>query len=304
MDRIAVMGAGAVGCYYGALLALAGHPVTLIGRTALAEAVTARGLRLDRAGAQLISHPAATADPAGVAGARLVLFAVKSGDTEEAGRAIAPHLAADAIVLSLQNGISNAERLAAVLGRPVVPVVVYVATEMAGPGHVIHHGRGELVLGDGPGAAEAAAMLAAAGIPTQVSPEAATALWTKFVLNCCWNAVSALTGRPYGVIGKGEGARALMADVLAECRAVATASGITLPADLWQSVLAIAETMPGQISSTAQDLRRGRPTEIDHLNGEVVRRAAAVGLAAPVNNALWSMVKLAGTPQPVPRAPQ
>lgn len=296
MDRIAVMGAGAVGGYYGALLAGAGHPVTLIGRAALAEAVASRGLWLDRAGERLVTHPAATTDPAGVAGARLVLFAVKSGDTEEAGRAIAPHLAPDAIVLSLQNGISNAERLAAVLGCPVVPVVVYVATELAGPGHVIHHGRGELVLGDAPGADAAAQILAAAGIPASVSPAAETTLWTKFAINCCWNAVSALTGRPYGVIGADPAARALMADALAECRAVAAASGIALPPDLWQTVLAIADTMPGQMSSTAQDLRRGRPTEIDHLNGEVARRAAALGLAAPVNNALWTLVRLAAPP--------
>jgi 2-dehydropantoate 2-reductase len=287
--QIAVMGAGAVGCYYGALLAQAGEAVTLIGRPALVQAVRDRGLLLEKAGQTVAVALATSEDPAAVAGADLVIISVKSGDSAEAARRIAPHLAPEATVLSLQNGISNAETLSQGLGRPVIPVVVYVATDMAGPGHVRHHGRGELIFAPGPGADAAAARFAAAGIPAQVTPEARSAMWIKFIINCCFNALSALTRQPYGVIAAQPGAWDMMRDVMAECTALARAEGIALPAMLE----AIATQMTAQYSSTAQDMMRGKPTEIDFLNGEVVRRAARHGLAVPVNRALWVMVKLA-----------
>ncbi|AOZ69572.1 2-dehydropantoate 2-reductase [Rhodobacter xanthinilyticus] len=290
--KVAVMGAGAVGCYYGAKLAQAGEAVTLIGRPALVEAVAARGLIFETGGETHAVALEASLDPGAVAGADLVLFAVKSGDTEAAGRAIAPHLAPGAVVLSLQNGVSNAERLSAVLGRPVVPVVVYVAAEMAGPGHMRHNGRGELILAQAPGAEAAAARLAAAGVAVEVSAEAAVVMWTKFTVNCAFNAISAVARLPYGRIWPQPGVEQLMRDVMGECVAVAAAEGIVLPETLWEVIHAVAVQMEGQFSSTAQDLMRGRPSEIDYLNGEIVRRAAALGLPAPANNALWVMVKL------------
>lgn len=291
--RIAIMGAGAVGCYYGALLAIAGESVTLIGRPALRDAVRDRGLLLERQGRIELVRMATATEADAVTGADLVLVCVKSPDTESAARAIAPHLAPEAVVLSLQNGVGNAERLAAVLGRPVLPVVVYVATQMAGPGHVVHHGRGELVVGTGPGADIAAATLRRAGIPTEISATTESALWSKLVINCALNAISAVTRQPYGRIVTTPGAIDLMRGVVAECLAVARASGVSLPDDLWPQVERICATMPGQFSSTAQDMMRGRPTEIDHLNGEILRRAEALGVPVPLNNALVVMVKLA-----------
>lgn len=293
--RIAVMGAGAVGCYYGAMLALAGEDVVLIGRPALVEGALAGGLVLEKGGALLRTAPAVSADPAAVVGADLVLFCVKSPDTETAGAAIAPHLAPGATVLSLQNGVGNAERLAAVIGRPVLPAVVYVAVTMTGPARVLHRGRGELVIGAGAGAEAAAARLRAAAIPTEVSAGAEAALWAKLVINCALNAISAVTQQPYGRILAAEGGTALMQGLVAECRSVAEARGIALPADIWDQVLRIARTMPEQTSSTAQDLARGRRSEIAFLNGEIARQAAALGLSAPLNAALTTLVQLAET---------
>lgn len=290
--RIAVMGAGAVGCFYGARLAQAGADVVLIGRPALADAVAAQGLLLEMGGERIAVPLAASADPAAVAGADLVLFCVKSGDTEAAGRQIAPHLAPGAQVLSLQNGVGNAERLAAVTGGPVLPAVVYVAAQMGGPGHVIHRGRGDLVLGDGPGAEAVAARLRAAGIEAAVSAQTVAAQWEKLVINCALNAVSALTAAPYGRIVAQPGALDLMQGVVAECQAVAAASGVALPGGIWDQVLRIAEVMPTQISSTAQDMQRGRATEIDYLNGEIARRGQALGLPVPLNAALTALVRL------------
>ncbi|MDZ4252634.1 MAG: 2-dehydropantoate 2-reductase [Sulfuritalea sp.] len=290
--KIAVMGAGAVGCYYGGMLARAGHAVVLVGRPQHVAAIERDGLLLDAQSFREHVALAATADAGGVAGAQLVLCCVKSTDTAAAAAAMAPHLAADAIILSLQNGVDNAERLQASLGREVLPAVVYVATEMAGPGHVKHHGRGELVIGPSRHGAELAQLFAAAGVPVQISDNVAGALWTKLIINCAWNALSAITQLPYGRVAAGAGVDQVMRDIVAECLAVAQAAGVTLPGDIHQAVADIARTMPGQLSSTAQDLARGKRSEIDHLNGFVLRRGEALGIATPVNRVLHALVRL------------
>ena len=290
--NVAVLGAGAVGCYYGFLLARAGHAVTLIGRPALVAAVEAGGLVLESAAGRATVPVRATVAGDGVAGADVVLVCVKSGDTEAAGAMVAPHLTASATILSLQNGVDNAERLAAVLGRPVVPVAVYVATEMIGPGQVRHNGRGDLILGASAASEGIAAALTASCIPTTVSDRALDALWGKLILNCAYNALSALTQLPYGRLVQGEGVVAAMTDVVRECGAVAGAAGVSVPADILETVLGLSVTMAGQRSSTAQDLARGRPSEIDHLNGYVVRTGAALGIPTPANRMLHTLVKL------------
>ncbi|GEP09238.1 2-dehydropantoate 2-reductase [Methylobacterium gnaphalii] len=285
------MGAGAVGCYYGGLLARAGHSVTLIGRQQHVDAVRERGLLLETDAGRETVPMAAAMNMSGAAGAELVLVCVKSDDTEDVGRALLAHLSPDATLLSMQNGVDNAERMTAVVGREVVPVAVYVATEMAGPGHVKHNGRGDLIIGRRPASETIAAAFTAAGIPTTISANAIDALWGKLILNCAYNALSAVTQLPYGRLMNVAGVEAVMTDLVKECTAVATASGITIPADCLQSVLALAEAMPEQFSSTAQDLSRGRASEIDHLNGFIVRRGEALNVPTPVNRVLHTLVK-------------
>ena len=290
---VAVMGAGSVGCYFGALLARAGHPVTLIGRPSHMQAINAQGLRLQTASEDLHIPLATNTDAKAVAGADVVLLCVKSTDTETAAAQIKPHLAAHAQVLSLQNGVDNAQRLQAVLGtQAVAPAVVYVATGMAGPGHVRHFGRGELVIAPCPQAREIAQQFSAAQIPTSISESVTAALWQKLIINCIYNALSALTQMPYGWLVAQEGALTVMNEIAAECKAVALADGVQLPNTLDEAVAAIARTMPGQMSSTAQDLARGKPTEIDHLNGYVVKRGLALNIATPSNRMLQLLVQM------------
>ena len=292
--KIAVMGAGAVGCYFGGLLARAGHDVVLVARPAHVQAIRSHGLRLQTRTFDAQVPLRASTEASAVHGAECVLVCVKSSDSVRAAQAMAPHLDPGAAVFSLQNGVDNAERLQTVLERPVAAAVVYVATEMAGPGHVRHHGRGELVLAPSPASSVLAAALAAAGVPVQVSDNVAGALWAKLVLNCAYNAISALTGLSYGpIVHNAElDTAATLADVVRECQAVAAASGIALPGTLLQDVLGLAATMPSQHSSTAQDLARGRRSEIDHLNGFIVRRGEALGIATPTNRLLYTLVRL------------
>jgi 2-dehydropantoate 2-reductase len=300
------MGAGAVGCYFGAMLARAGAQVRLIGRPALVDAVTRDGLQFE--GISFKGHIplSATTDPASVAGAGLVLFSVKSPDTETAARAIAPHLAPGTVVLSLQNGVDNFERLRAHLANVVVPAVVYVAAEIPKPGVVRHNGRGDLVIGEfGPrqpgGAliADLAAYLAGKNIPTRISDNVEGELWWKLTLNCAYNPVSALGRSRYGPMMAMPQVRHVMADAVREIIRLAEAKGVRIAMpDPVEATLHFGDSMPQAVSSTAQDLKRGRPTEIDYLNGYVVRECDARGLPAPVNRTLHALIKLLELPKP------
>jgi 2-dehydropantoate 2-reductase len=290
--KIAVMGAGAVGCYYGGMLARAGHDVMLIGRPQHVEAIERQGLRLETQTFDERIRVSASTEASAMQGARLVLFCVKSTDTESGAAAIEPHLAPDALVLSLQNGVDNADRLRALLPQEVIAAAVYIGVEMAGPGHVRHHGRGELVIEPSTASDEVARALIEAGVPTDISDNVRGALWAKLILNCAYNALSAITQLPYGRLVKGEGIPAVMRNVVDECLAVAKADDVTIPGDVDAAVRKIAETVPSQYSSTAQDLARGKRSEIDHLNGLIVRRGEALGVATPTNRLLHAIVKL------------
>jgi 2-dehydropantoate 2-reductase len=291
--KVAVMGAGAVGSYFGGMLARAGHDVTLIARAQHVEAIRQNGLRMQTRSFDEQVRLHASADVAAAKDADLILFCVKSTDTEAAGAQLLPHLRPDALVLCLQNGVDNADRLRGVLpASQVAAAVVYVATEMAGPGHVRHHGRGELVIEPSPASQAVAEAFIAAAVPTEVSANVRGALWLKLIINCAYNAVSAIAQRPYGENVQGPGIREVMRDTVAECLAVAGAEGITLAGDVDAAIANIEQSMPGQYSSTAQDLARGKITEIDYLNGLIVRRGAAHGIATPVNRTLWALVKL------------
>ncbi len=291
-SRYVVVGAGAVGCFFGGMLARAGIPVTLVGRPVHVDAIRAHGLRLQTT--TFDEHIAidASTDIAAVAAADVVLFCVKSTDSQATARQLLPLLKPGAVVLSMQNGVENAEIVRGELPHTVIPAVVYVATEMAGPGHLRHHGRGELVIGESDASAAIVADFAQAGVPVQVDANVMGALWAKLIVNCAYNALSAISQKTYGALVKVSGIADLMTIVVDECIAVARADGIAVPGDPYEAVRRIAHTMEGQYSSTAQDVARGKPNEIDFLNGYVVRRGRAHGIATPVNQTLLSLVKL------------
>jgi 2-dehydropantoate 2-reductase len=293
--KVAVMGAGAVGSYYGGMLARAGHDVALIGRPQHVEAIARQGLRLETHSFDERLRVAASTDESTVQAAQLVLFCVKSTDTESAAAAIKPYLAADAVVLSLQNGVENAQRVRALLPQEVIAAVVYIGVQMGGPGHVRHHGRGELLIELSQSSKQLAQTLIAAGIPTEISDDVRGALWVKLIINCAYNALSAITQLPYGRLVQGEGIPAVIRDIVDECVAVAKAEGVAIPGDIHAIVRGIGEAMPDQYSSTAQDLARGKRSEIEHLNGLIVRRGTALGVPIPANRLLLAIIRLIET---------
>jgi 2-dehydropantoate 2-reductase len=217
---------------------------------------------------------------------------------------LAPHLASGAIVVSLQNGVDNAERIRSCVHGDVVPAVVYVAAEMAGPGHVKHSGRGDLIIGhlgprDAADQAEPrelvnlADLFTRAAIPCRISEDIRVDLWTKLIMNCAYNGISALTRTRYGQLANDPATREVIQRTVEEVVAVAQALGIRISSGVLDDVWMLgSHMMPGALSSTAQDIGRGKRTEIDALNGHVVRRGAELGVPTPVNQALSALVKM------------
>ena len=290
--HVAVVGAGAVGCYFGGMLARAGLPVTLIGRPLHVEAVQKNGLRLETQSFDEQIALKASAEPNAVADADVVLFCVKSTDSLTTAQQIAPYLKPNAVLLSLQNGVENADMIRSVLTQQVIASVVYVATEMAGPGHLKHFGRGELVIAQSPASESIAAVFERASVPVECVADVRGAQWAKLIINCAYNALSAIAQKPYAALVEVAGVSDLMAEVVDECLRVAVADGVTVSGDIHAATRRIAQTMAGQYSSTAQDVARGKPNEIDYLNGYVVRRGREHGIATPINQTLLTLVKL------------
>jgi 2-dehydropantoate 2-reductase len=308
--HIAVVGAGAVGSFYGAMLARAGHRVTLIGRPAHVHAITRNGLKLDLAASsttEIIQIEAST-ELSSLHIADLVLFCVKSTDSASVALQIAPHLSPNALIMSLQNGVENSNLIAKQVANVVIPCVVYVATEIPAPGCVKHHGRGDLVIGAmlasrlrDPQKAlqEIVELFDSAQVPVQISPNVMAELWSKLMINCAFNAISGLAQIQYGKLAALEPVRSTQTALVKEVIAVAHADGIHLSETVaLQAVEQISVTMGSQKSSTAQDMARSKLSEIDHLNGFIVRRGQALGVATPVNQALFALVKLVESTYP------
>lgn len=300
IKKVVVLGAGAVGCYFGGMLARSGKNVLLIARDNHVNAIKKNGLFMECQSFQ--EHVAVDASTTikGVADADLILVCVKSPDTKSAMQEIKDLINPNALILSLQNGIDNTERISQVVSNKVLPAVVYVATSMSGDGHVKHFGRGELIIGN-MGQIELISselqkicdLFLNANIPCTISGEIQRELWLKFLVNCSYNGISAIGQISYGEMVQDENIKNLIDDLTAEFLLVAQHESIHISAaDAKMTNEQIAKTMAGQKSSTAQDLMRHKPTEIDYLNGLIVQKATQYGLDVPNQKAIYALVKM------------
>jgi 2-dehydropantoate 2-reductase len=295
--RLAVVGAGAVGGYFGGLMARAGAPVVMIGRKSFVEAVKPKGIFLDTLNFSEFVRVEVSTELEAAIDAEIVFFCVKTTDTAVTACELAPFLAPESIILSLQNGVESVQQIQAAANITASQAVVYVAASVPEPGRVKHVGRGDLVIGPETEQSEMlAALLLRAEIPCRISNNIEGELWTKLIWNCALNAISALGRAKYGRIAESANARRLMETVIEEVLAVARAARVVLPGieNTEQGMagamkIAMAEAM----SSTAQDLNRAKLTEIDSLNGFIARRGSELGVPTPVNHALFTLVKLA-----------
>jgi 2-dehydropantoate 2-reductase len=230
---------------------------------------------------------------------QIILLCVKANDTSATARQMAQFVRPDAVIVCLQNGVENAVEVRAAANIPALPAVVYVAVSVPEPGRVKHLARGDLIIGPpSERTAHLADVFTRAGVPCRLSDNIEGELWLKLLRNCALNAISALGHVRYGQIVQSADAKKVMQEIVDEVLAVARAAGVVLPGVHdgeagMAAAMELAAQMADAFSSTAQDLDRSRLTEIDALNGYIARRGAELGVAAPVNHALFTLVKLA-----------
>jgi len=290
--RIAVMGAGGVGGYFGARLAAAGHDVVFIARGRHLAAMQTSGLRIESPVGDLHLAPtSAVAEPHEVGRADVIMFAVKMADTDTAAQALKPLVAAGAAVFTFQNGVESADRLAAVLGADaVVPGVARIASHISKPGVITQTGTfARLEFGEASGQASARTKAfleacTASGIDA-ISPDNITRnIWMKFALLAPFSGLTSLIRSPIGPIRDDARASALLRKAVEEVVAVGTALGKGLSAaDVERTLKAIASLPYEMTSSMAHDLAAGKPLEINGLSGAVVRLGSSCGVAAPTH---------------------
>ena len=296
--RVAVMGAGAVGSFLGARLARCGVDVTLIARGAHLAALQQYGLRVESPTGDLTVAVPAAGEPSRVGVVDLVLFCVKSYDTEAAAAACRPLVGSATTVLVLQNGVDNEEKVAAQLGwEPVVSGVIYIGVELVGPGVIHHHDGGTLQLGELDGRLServraCGELFRRAGLPCEVVDDIQVRKWEKFLFNCALNAMTALTGRRLPALLALVESRRLFEEAVREAARVARRHGIALRDDAEERVLSKARSMD-IASSMLTDLQRGRPLEVEAFNGVVVRLGRRHGVATPVHEVLYALLKAA-----------
>ncbi len=288
-----------MGCLFGGALARAGHRVTLVDPDpATVAALTTRGVRWWQGERWEDIPVGATREPAAAGPADLALVLVKAPHTAAAAAGLPALLAPEAPALTLQNGLGGGEVLAACLGadRVLVGVTAQGAT-LLGPGEARHGGRGETVLGPcrgvSPAAEGVAQLLDGALGPARAVADPWPLVWRKLAINCAINPLAALTGALNGELPVRPEAVALMAAAVGEVVAVARGAGIDLgdPEALVRAVLGVARATGANRASMGQDVDRGRPTEIDFINGAVVREGRRCGIPTPVNQTLAQLVK-------------
>ncbi|SRR5581483_7806541 len=295
--RIAVMGSGAVGGYFGARLAAAGENVAFIARGAHLEAMRRDGLCVKSVGGDFRAHGVFTDNPREVGPVALVLFCVKSYDTESVSAMLAPIIRPRTVVLSLQNGVDNADRLASRWGRDrVLGGVVYLGAQLSAPGTITHSAGGRIVLGaldapDSEAARAAESILSAAQIPCSVSPEIRKVMWSKLVWNAPFCAISCLARATVSEILESEPLRGQAAACMEEVREAARIAGVELPPSIVDDTFNFSRGLGGFKPSMLQDLEAGKPLEYQALNGIVVDLLARAGKKAPVNGACRAVLQ-------------
>ncbi len=300
--RIAVMGAGGMGGYLGARLALAGQDVALIARGAHLEAIRAHGLRVTGRESLHVDPIVATDAPAAVGPVDVVLFCVKLYDTESAAGAIAPLLGPETMVVSVQNGVESAQRIDAVLGAGrTLPGAAYFPANIVSPGEVAYLGRipGKplIAFGEARGGTSARARAFAdvclgAGIDAEVFEDTERMIWEKFCLIAGLSAATALTRCDVGTVRGDRDTRWLLCEAVAEAARVARARGVGLPADTEARIIEFVDGNPADgKASQLVDLERGRRLELEWLSGAVVRIGREVDVSTPVHATVYAGLK-------------
>jgi len=299
--KIYILGAGAVGCYFGGMLARAHHDVTFIARPGRVTALNEFGLEMDCKAFHETIRVKASSDLSTLNDADLVLLSVKSLDTERMLSEVKAILPSKAVILSLQNGVANIDIASKIVVNPIYAAVVYVAAGMIGQRTMKHHGRGELLIGgleqggpaDDQNLQEICKLFEIAGVPCSIAPQIKRDMWLKFLVNCSFNAISGIGQIAYGEMMKSRSIVKLIEDITKEFLTIAAHENVSITmSEALAANQSIATTMVTQVSSTAQDLARGKMTEIDFLNGYIVELGRRYKVATPYNESVYALVKM------------
>ncbi len=295
--KVGIAGAGAVGCHYGSLLQQAGHDVRLLARGTHLAALQNDGLLHTSPDGQTRLAVRADDDAALLADAEVILLTSKLTDLAGMLGRIAPHVADDVLLVTLQNGVvapEMAER--AFPAHAVAAGTAFIGVRIERPGVIVHSAAGGIHMGPwrhGPGEGHFRPLLAAlqaAGVPAREEPDVRLMLWRKLLWNIGFNALTAITRRHAREMAAGEETLSLVRAAMAEAVAVAQAAGIGLNESDIDKHVQVTLGMGPVKTSMWQDIERGRPTEVDHINGYVARRGAELGVATPVNGMLTVLV--------------
>jgi 2-dehydropantoate 2-reductase len=302
--KIAIIGAGGVGGYFGARLAAAGHEVAFVARGAHKDAIKAKGLTVHSPLGDLhLPAPDVVDDPAAVGPREAVLFCVKLWDVPGAAEILRPMLGRESCVVPIQNGVSVTDTLSGLLGAAqVLGAVTQISASIEAPGVIRHHGDfARLIFGEPggePGGGSSArlerlaAACRAAGIEARVSPDIAVEIWVKFIFLAAMAGATAFYRAPIGEIRDDPERWARLEAMVRETAAVGRAKGVALPEDAEESSLGFLRKLPPAMKSSMQlDLERGRRLELEWLNGEVVRLGQELGVPTPETAAVYEALK-------------
>jgi 2-dehydropantoate 2-reductase len=296
--RIAVIGTGAVGGYFGARLAAGGHDLAFIARGRHLHALCANGLKVISPNGDLnVKNALFTDDSAKIGPVDLVLFCVKSYDTEAAAEQLKPLVAERTQILSLQNGVDNPDKLALVFNPDqILPAVVYVGAQLTAPGVVSHSNGGRIIFGqsDG-GTGESSKLLQQtlvdADIPCEISAAIQKMQWIKLLWNAPFCAISCLTRANVKQIVESESLSGLALDCMTEVQAAARARAIELRREQFDEIMTFSRGLGTFKPSMLQDLEAGKPLEYQAFNGIVVQTLRQAGAPAPINQAFYATLK-------------
>jgi 2-dehydropantoate 2-reductase len=296
--RIAVMGTGAVGGFFGAKLAAAGHQLAFIARGRHLRALRENGLRVTSQNGNLqIDKAQFTKDTATIGNVDAILFCVKSYDTEVAAEQIKQLVSDQTLILSLQNGVDNPDKLGRVFDPgQILPAVVYVGAQLTAPGVVTHANGGRIIFGqiDG-GVSESSKslrqILSNAGIPCEISADIQKIQWTKLLWNAPFCAISCLAYANVKQIVESESLTALALDCMAEVQTAAGTRNIELRREQFDEIMAFSRTLGAFKPSMLQDLEAGKPLEYEAFNGIVVQMLRRAGILAPINQVFYATLK-------------
>ncbi len=303
--KIVIVGPGAMGCLFGALLAESGEEVWLLDhRQERARELAEQGIRVEGISGDHHARVHATVEPKEAAGAGLIIVCVKSYDTAAVARRIKEFAGRETLILTLQNGAGNLEELAGVLGpERLLGGVTSQGATMLGPGHVRHAGRGDTIIGPYQKESqkskgkrqkleEIVRVFEKAGFPAGNSDNVQDLIWSKLIINVGINALTALTRLNNGRLPEFAGTKEILRLAVEEAAAVARSKGIKLAyPDPVAKTEEVCRATSGNVCSMLQDVLKQRRTEIDYINGAVVKAGRELGVAVPVNRVLTGLVK-------------